>query len=162
AVHREHRPGGGGAGAYVYHSAYLSGDLFQDNQCMGSACTGGGLKFVGDEFILVDPPPEPGSLVMTDTAFIDNQADIGGGVSQSNPFSHVAHGLSINTLFAGNRARSGHGNAFALAAPSEITLLYTTIASPSVGAGSAIYVANGQVGMTNTLIANVATGIEQV
>jgi hypothetical protein len=152
----------------------LTGGLFQGNECTEAGCLGGGL------FATVN-------LVLTDTHFVSNTSrSNGGGVAvvvnamlsgalfQDNWCSQAGcrgGGLDYrgvgassarieNTLFAGNQAVAG-GDAAHFDGPGTVTVLHATIASPTVGGGSALLVTSGTLTVTNTLVAGFATGIEQ-
>ena len=63
-----------------------------------------------------------------------------------------------NNLFAANTA-SEDGHALYIGSPAGASLIFTTIAGPAP-AGAAVYVANGSVLITDTLIASHTVGIE--
>src|SRR5205823_531645 len=94
------------------------------------------------------------SLAVTSTLFLGNTAQKGAGLYHNNGTARL-----VNDLFAANHA-SLHGDALFLASPGAVSLVFTTIASPTVGGGSAIYVNAGTVGVTDTLIASYTVGIE--
>ena len=152
-------------GAYIGGVALVSGGLYQGNQCTAS-CLGGGL-FVSD------------TLTMTGVQFIGNSTDASGGglVTQSNAeiartiFTGNSAGAGgggwiqaggtntriANSLFAGNSTGNGGGDAIAVALADNngtVSVLHTTIASPTVGTGTAIYVGAGTVEITNTIVAS--------
>jgi hypothetical protein len=133
---------GDGGGAYVNQTVTLNEDVFQNNQCTGAFCQGGGLVAGTD-------------LAVTNTLFLGNTAQQGAGL-----YHFSGSGRLVNDLFAANSALSGHGDALLLASPGAVSLLFTTIASPTVGGGSAVYVTSGTVGVTDTLIASCSVGIE--
>ena len=118
----------------------VNGGLFQNNQCTGASCQGGGL-WAGN------------TLALTDTLFLSNTAQRGGGL-----YHWQGDGRLVNDLFAANQA-GGQGNALYLASPGSVTLLFTTIASPTLGSGAAIAVAGSTVGITDTIVASYTTGI---
>jgi len=128
-----------GGAANILLLASLNGGWFQGNQC-GPGCFGGGLY-------------AQGQLAVTNTTFLNNQAQEGGGL-------FGVKGRLVNSLFAGNLA-TDHGDALYLSATGGVTLLHTTIASATVGSGAAVYIDAGTVGLTNTLIANYKLGLEQ-
>ena len=98
------------------------------------------------------------TLTVTGTQFINNTATDGGGLYlnvSSNPVRVV------NVLFARNSART-HGSALYLGSTGVVRILHTTIASPTLGSGVAIYVGAGTVGITNTIVASYTAGIQQM
>ncbi|MCK6624335.1 MAG: choice-of-anchor D domain-containing protein [Anaerolineae bacterium] len=129
-----------GGGARVNNAATLNGGRFENNQAATS--NGGGL-YVG------------GALVLTGTQLISNTAAQGGGVFHTSGAARV-----INALFARNAATS-NGEALNLRSLSETQILHATIASPTQVNGAAIYVANGTVNITNTIIVSHTTGIQR-
>jgi len=134
-----------GGGAYVDFRVAIRESVFVGNKTFSH---GGGLW--ADHHIIV-----------TNTQFINNTAtDDGGGLYQltdPNP-NRQRNGLLLNTLFARNYAE-GNGSALYLGATGIITLLHSTIASPTLAGGQAIYVAGGDVNITNTIVASYTTGI---
>jgi len=128
-----------GGGTWAWHAATLSGGLFQNNR----ASWGGGLS-------------ANSTLALTGTQFLSNTATHGGGLYHA----YSDDGRLVNTLFVGNAA-SGNGSALYLGSPGQVTLVHTTIASPTVGAGTAIYVRQGTVNITNTLVASYTTSIQR-
>lgn len=133
---------GGGGGAFSqFGIVTLTEDVFQNNQCTGAKCQGGGLF-------------AENNLGVTNTLFVANIAQQGAGLYQGG-----GSGRLVNDLFAANQA-SLHGDAVFLASPGAVSLLFTTIASPTVGGGSAVYVTTGTVGITDTLIASYTVGLE--
>jgi hypothetical protein len=133
---------GGGGGAFSqFGIVTLNGDEFQANDCTGTNCRGGGLYAEND-------------LGVTDTLFISNTAQQGAGL-----FLGGGGGRLVNDLFAANHAGL-RGDALDLASPGAVTLLFNTIASPTVGSGAAIYVTTGTVALTDTLLASDTIGID--
>jgi predicted outer membrane repeat protein len=94
-----------------------------------------------------------GWLAVTDTVFLSNSAGLGGGL-----YLAAGEGRVVNTLFAANSARLGGA---AVASAGQLTMLFNTITSATLGAGSAIAVRAGAVGITDTIIAGYAVGISQ-
>jgi hypothetical protein len=92
---------------------------------------------------------------ITNTQFINNYANNGGGIY----FDILSKGWVVNSLFARNSAFSS-GSAFRTFSAYEIDVIHTTIASPTLASGSAIYVWNGTVNLTNTIIASYTIGIQ--
>jgi PKD repeat protein len=137
----------GGAVATLF-AARISGARFEGNQ----GTYGGGLyaKY---------------ALALTDTIFVNNSATYGGGVYHSyfydDNFGDVNDDARIvNTLFAHNTA-SSKGAALYLSAVGKVDILHTTIADAAPNSRAALIV-SGTVGITNTIIANHAVGIERI
>ncbi len=98
-------------------------------------------------------------LTLTGTQFIDNSAaDLGGGLVISQTFGGT--GRLVNGLFARNHA-GANGVSLYLNTQRPVDILHATIASPTIVAGQAIYIAGGTANITNTIIASHTTGIEQ-
>lgn len=132
----------GGGLVAVGNPTIVIGGLFQNNQSASAA--GGGLH-AADSFEL------------TGTRFLDNAAETtGGGLYHGSGTGRV-----VNALFAGNLARNGSGSGLYLVSSGSVSILHTTIASPTIGSGSAIFIdnASGMVGITNTLVASYPIGI---
>jgi CSLREA domain-containing protein len=130
-----------GGGAYAFGAAQVNGGLFRNNVSVSS--NGGGLY-------------ANSTLTLTGTQFLGNNGAQGGGVYHS-----AGTGRMVNALFARNAAISTLGAALFLASTGGVQILHTTIASPTVGSGSAIYIAAGTVGITNTIVVSYATGISR-
>jgi predicted outer membrane repeat protein len=132
-----------GGGAFAVGAATLSGGRFENN----SANRAGGGLYANN------------TLALTNMQFINNTAVISGG----GLMLESGNGQLANTLFARNTAGSA-GAAMYLFDPTgaggNARLIHATIANPTVGTGSAIYVGQGTVGLTNTIIANYAAGLE--
>jgi hypothetical protein len=97
-----------------------------------------------------------GAATISGAEISANHAVRGGGIYGSSDDLHV-----LNTLLAGNTATSGQGHGLFADDPERVTIVHTTLATPSVTAGSAIYLSNTvAAAITNTLIANFGTGIE--
>lgn len=135
--------GGDGGGAYVrsFDSAetFLIGGLYQNNVSLGGH--GGGL-FLDN------------TLWLNNSQFISNSAASGGGIYHNSNNANL-----VNALFARNVATSTLGAALYLNSAGSAQIYHTTIASPTLDSGSAIYVANGTVGITNTIITFHSVGI---
>jgi hypothetical protein len=133
--------GSSGGGAFVAGAATLAGGRFENNQCTRGDCGGGGL-FVGN------------ALTLTASLFIGNtSAGDGGGLYQAR-----GDGQIVNALFARNAA-GGHGAALYLGAPVTTTVLHTTIAGPAPAGLTAVHLAGGTAGITNSIIAGHAVGL---
>ncbi|MBK8836546.1 MAG: hypothetical protein IPO29_17470, partial [Anaerolineae bacterium] len=128
------------SGLLARRGAEVSKSLFQGNR----AASGGGLA-VNDR------------VAVTATQFVDNRASVsGGGFPPSFPRVNIRF---VNSLFARNEAHLGAAAAFAEAANAGID--HVTIASPTLAAGSAIFVVSGTLNLTNTIIASHTIGISR-
>jgi predicted outer membrane repeat protein len=95
-------------------------------------------------------------LNINDTLILGNTAGEGGGVYlQGGP------GRLVNTLFARNDTSGATGDALSLASNGNIQILQTTIASPTLANGSAIYVNAGTLTLVNTIVTSHALGVLQ-
>ena len=88
--------------------------------------------------------------------FLANQGDTGGAV-----FLSGGSGTIANTLFARNHATSSAGEALGLNPGGTISIQHTTIASPTLASGSAIFVSGGTVELLNSIVASHTIGILQ-
>jgi len=114
-----------GGGLYATDGARISDTIFDLN----SALEGGGL-YVG----------EGGALVMVNSAFYQNQAEVGGGVffQDGSPF----HSTISNSVFSGNRAnstQSGYGGAIATWHASIEIVNSTFVGNIAAKSGGAIF-----------------------
>ncbi|MEP7359741.1 MAG: hypothetical protein ABI847_20990, partial [Anaerolineales bacterium] len=135
---------GAGGGVYAGSTAALSGGQFTGNACLDGACSGGGLYAAA-------------SLDVSRAAFLGNSArGYGGAISH-----HAGAGSVVNSLFARNSALSG-GAALHLASDGAVNIQHTTIASPTLGAGSAIEVITGTVQIFDTLVASYSVGLRHL
>jgi predicted outer membrane repeat protein len=130
---------GNGGGARADGATTLNGGLFQNNRSANS--TGGGL-YAGS------------TLTLTGTQFLGNTGMQGGGVYHNNGTGRV-----VNALFARNVATSTLGAGLYLNSTGSMQILHTTIASPTVVSGSAIYIVSGTVSITDTIIVSHSIGI---
>jgi uncharacterized repeat protein (TIGR01451 family) len=155
-------------GGLFASSATTTGTQFIGN----TAATAGGGLYTGSN----------GTSTVNNTMFTNNTATNGGGMSAGSTST------VNNTMFTNNTATNGGGAYFTMINPSTkqlvnvllarntatgsgggiyvanatlLRLVHTTIASPTVGAGAAIYVAAGTVNLANTLIASYTTGIQR-
>jgi len=138
----------GGGGALVVNSsgassgaAVIVGGQFVDNVTNNR---GGGLTVFG-------------TLALTGTTFVNNAAQAGGGLSAE----HDGDKRVVNAVLARNVAGSGAA-IFVSLTSGRVDILHTTIASPTLGAGAAIVIGKGAAGITNTIIANYATGLQAI
>ena len=127
-----------GGGALFFINSAITGGLFQGN----TAQTDGGA---------IDAW---GPLTLTGTQMLSNQAARGGALRL------LWGGQIVNSLLAANTATAGQGHGLFIEGVQPLTLLHTTIATPTVALGSAIaFSGTVQAGVTNTLISNYATGL---
>lgn len=130
---------GGGGGVYANSSATVTDSRFQNNR--SSSSYGGGLRVNG-------------AFALTDTQFIGNSAVNGGGLYHVNGQT----GTVVNALFARNSAST---NAAALYLNGAVSILHTTVASPTLASREAIYVTGGTVNILDTIVTNHTTGIQR-
>jgi predicted outer membrane repeat protein len=129
-----------GGGAYFLTLGHFDGGLIQGNTATGY---GGGLY-------------ASQSLVLSGTQVLANQGERGGGA-----YLYLGGGQVINTLLAGNTAASGLGHALAAETAQLLVIVHSTLAAPNFTPGSAVYLTGtAQSGITNTLLANYAVGLE--
>ncbi len=157
-----------GGGLYALGPLTLIGGLFDDNHCQQAFCHGGGLVAEADLAITATAFTGNSSLshggglfahaalTVTSAQFVGNQSALGGGLNHSG-----ASALIVNTLFAGNTATSGDGAALSALAAGNVSLVHNTIASGTLGSGSAVFVQVATVRLTNTLLSNYAIGLER-
>lgn len=157
---------GSGGGLYAFGAIRLSGGRLENNSADGS---GGGLYAFrldasGTQFIRNRSGSDggalavSGALALSNTLFIGNQAAFGGGGAKGA----AGEGRLVNVLFARNVASSGTGAALYLDTDDRVQILHTTIAGPMSSRMSAIYVATGTVGITNTILVSHSIGISNV
>ena len=136
-----------GGGVYAFGVTQLADGLFLNNACTSVECHGGGLFVYG-------------TLTLNGSRFLGNvAAGSGGGAYVTSGL--VSHSQIANGLFARNAAStaaalylieptSGNGTA---------DVINTTIASPTLSNGPAIYIGTGAVTITNTIVASYSIGI---
>jgi predicted outer membrane repeat protein len=95
-------------------------------------------------------------LNLNDTQILGNTAGEGGGVYQAG-----GDGRVVNSLFARNDTSGATGDALTLASSGSIQILQTTIASPTLANGSALYINAGTLTLANTIVASHTLGILQ-
>src|SRR5206468_3855735 len=105
--------GAGGGGALVEGQATLLAGLFETNSANGN---GGGIN-------------ADGALALTGTQFIANTASAGSALYHAADNARI-----VNALFARNSSQ-----VIQLASPGSVQILHTTIASPTLSSGTAIY-----------------------
>ena len=136
-----------GGGGYVSETATISGASFSNNRTVTDS--GGAVSAA--------------AATISTTSWSNNQAQKGGGALYLRGGVSSATRL-FNNWFARNQAINQKGSAIALGGGNSAypaALFYNTIANPTLGSGSAIYVYSGTVGITNTIITNHAVAIEQ-
>ncbi len=134
-----------GGGAFAGGTASAVKSTFQGNS---AADQGGGLYVTT-------------AASVTGTAFIRNSAgNQGGGVYLLGTGTSAQQ--FVNVLFAANEGGSAGAAVYANQTGGDDTLLldYTTIASPTVAASSAIYDAGGTLNITNTIVASHTIGLQ--
>ena len=89
-----------------------------------------------------------GTLTVTSSTFSDNTAFYGGGIYNAP----LGTSTMTNNTFSGNSA--GHGGGIANAPVAKLTLTNNTFSSNSAGYGAGIENFNGTLVMTNTILAN--------
>jgi predicted outer membrane repeat protein len=130
-----------GGGIFSVAPIEVHGGRFQGNRAVSY---GGGLYSLF------------GTSLLSGVELINNHATHGGGLYVWLDASHV-----VNSLLAGNTATSGQGHALFADQPEKVTIVHTTIATPSVTAGSAIYLSGTlQSGVSNTILANYDIGLQ--
>ena len=143
----------------------VMGGSFQGNSAHGTQSSdgGGGLYsagpldvtggcFVGNGAANLGGAVYAGSTVnMTDTLCVNNSAASGGALFGPGGLGQV--GRIVNNVFARNTENVLH-----IGRPG-LEIVHTTIASPTVGAGAAIYVDSGGARITDTIVASYTVGI---
>ena len=137
-----------GGGAYVYRTGTIIGGRFENNRCTNATCGGGGLN--------VD------RLILTGTLFIDNNAAGNGGGAYVWDGFGAGPSRIVNALFARNSAGSGAALYLLNQRGSPVTILHNTIASPALGSGTALVINQGLVGITDTIVTNYMTGVQNL
>jgi predicted outer membrane repeat protein len=102
---------------------------------------------------------------ISQTMFISNQAQLGGGLAISGTLNGTLFDQIDNTLFAQNQASVGgaglYMNSCGPSTCRPLYIFYITIASPTPTANQAILVANGNISVTNAILANHGVGMEK-
>jgi len=136
-------PGGGaiyvGVGASVYNS------VFVNNIERGNTRKGGALYVANN------------SLFVVNSRFISNTATSGGAIYHLGADAYLT-----NTLLARNTATGTVGMAVFFAGSGRASLVHTTIASPTLAAGSAVHVNAGSFTGTNNIIMNHSVAINEI
>jgi predicted outer membrane repeat protein len=128
-----------GGGIYSAGSLTVTHGVFAHNQTI--IASGGGV-FAG------------GAVLVSGTLFLRNAAAEGGALSHASGDGRIA-----NSLFAGNQATNGVGEALLLGPGGRVDVLHNTLAGTGAPGGAAIEVLTGTVGITNTLITRHTVGI---
>jgi hypothetical protein len=126
-----------GGGAFFSGNTSLVDTAFTGN----TASEGGGAEF-------------DGAAALTATTFISNSAALGGGALFYNAYPRQV----VNSLFAANTATMS-GTAVYVYDAAPLTLIHTTMTSPTLAANGAVSVVDGAVYLTNTIIASHTVGI---
>ncbi len=155
-----------GGGAYFAGPASLLNPVFANNQVSGGA--GGGAYFrdgatvIGAQFNdntasgLGSGAYLSGTVTITNAVFGHNSSlSQGGGAF----FTSAAPKRMVNSRLVGNTAP--FGAAVGVGGNAPVTLLHTTIASPTVYANPAVWVDSGTVLLTNTIVASHTVGLRQ-
>jgi hypothetical protein len=138
----ENTSGGDGGGAFFLAHSTWTGVRFEHN--VSGQNGGGAISY--------------SALDVDRSVFTENSAQTAGGLY----FDALADGAGtlINTLFSGNTASNTHGTELYDASPYDLALRYLTIASPASISGSSVYLLDGSLSITNTIIANHSIGLE--
>lgn len=145
-----HALAGHGGGAYLQQGAHvLTGVTLRNNHSVSTGRTafGGGGLYVS------------GSLTLNNSRVMSNSASLGGGLYITEMGGDEQVKLT-NVLLGNNRAEQ-NGAALYVDRSGQTQVVHTTIAAPEQIETAAIHVGGGTVGITNTIIANHAVGIQQ-
>lgn len=128
-----------GGGLHSDVGVQVTGTLFMSNV----AQSGGGVFLLGSGYL-------------TNTTFMYNTGANGGGLA-----TFVTNGIRqvTNGLFVGNRATNA-GAAIYVDNATPMRIMHTTITSPTLVAGAAIYANAGTVYVTNTIVTSHSTGLQ--
>ncbi len=96
---------------------------------------------------------------ITATRVISNRANIGGGIAISGTSSGSAENHIINVLLAQNEATTA-ADGLHHHLGRTLNLIHTTIANPTQTSNQGVYVTNGSVFITNTIVVSHGVGIE--
>jgi hypothetical protein len=144
---------GGGLDVSQSHGVQVTGNTFVDNAASSSlAGQGGGLVL------------DYADITLEDNLIQGNTADQGGGVYVTSWASYEILASWVNNAFINNRATAGgQGSGFystSTAGNVRHHLLHTTLARNSGGDGSSLYVDQGTVLLTNTLLYSHTIGVD--
>lgn len=152
-------------GAIASNAITVTNGTFRGNSTDG---TGGALSIAGASKIITSrfqsnhSATDGGAIYASSqlsldrSLFLGNQANTGGGVDLNG-----GSGTVVNSLFARNYASSSVGDELVLSPSSTWSILQTTIASPTLASGSAIFVNGGTVQILNSIVASHTVGIVQ-
>ncbi len=131
-----------GGGLYANSALDLSDTVFVSNTATtnGAGASGGGLAALG-------------TLAMTDTVFVSNTASIQGGGA------YVRAGRVVNGLFAHNGSGLGAALYCAPSAGTETDVLFSTVESPAMSGGPAIYAESGTADVVDTIVSGYSVPI---
>ncbi len=132
-----------GGGLHNNFRAYLTDVWVQNNTAQLS---GGGISIFRQAEI-------------STSQIISNQAQIGGGIAISGTSTSSTPNYIVNTLLANNHATSS-ADALYHDLGRTVHMVHTTIANPIQTNNQAVYVTDGTVLVTNTIIVSHAVGIE--
>lgn len=134
--------GGNAGGLYSHGSLTVTSSSVMRNR---AAADGGGI------YNNLGAP-----LVVTNSLIVGNSAVNGGGIG----YNSTGDGRIVNSLLAGNSATTGNGAGIHVSAAANVVIVFTTIASPTVSAKQAINVVSGTLGITDTIVTNHTTGLQ--
>jgi predicted outer membrane repeat protein len=125
--------------------ALIRDSYFENNWCKNVNCDGGAMANTSTSL---------GNLELRETRFVGNRAlGNGGGVF----ITGAGPNIIVNSLFDRNMAGE---NGSGLYLGNDTTIVHTTIASPTLSSGQAIYINAGAVDIINSIIASHTVGIE--
>lgn len=147
---------GDGGGLLVYGTVRVTGSSLRGNS---SGSLGGAISLPGEVVARLGGTLAPSlpDLFISRTEFSSNRAASGGAV-----YLGGSSGTIVNTLFARNAASEAEGEALALSPNGMLSIQYTTIATPTLAGGSAIFVGGGVVEILNSIVASHTVGILQL
>lgn len=177
-----------GGGAYFSAPAILSNSLFLQNSAANwgggayflTLATLTSTSYISNTAFIGGGALFEETATLTNTAFTGNRAtSTGGGVFFAGPATAINSSLTqntsgsgggayfetadpyrlVNVLFAGNLA-SANGQAVYVFDTALLELIHTTIVSPTLVTGPAVYVNAGTVALTNTFVASHTVGLE--
>lgn len=135
-----------GGGLYARGAAVIENSHFVRNHSTSPRFSGGGGMIAA------------GSLNVTNTQFINNSAVYDGGGLY---FYADGNARIVNSLFAHNTTNGDGAGLFLYSVNGRVDLLHDTIADHAFNSRQGIFAQSGLIGITDTIIANYATGIER-
>jgi predicted outer membrane repeat protein len=135
-----------GGGLYAREAAVIENSRFERNASTSTQFSGGG------GMVAVGP------LNVTNTQFVNNSAVFDGGGLY---FSGSGGARIVNSLFAHNTTNSDGAALFFYSTGGRVDLLHNTVADHALNPKQAIFAQSGSIGITNTIIANHAIGLER-